>query len=100
MVIRDCIKKNREGDPNYTCLNASIKVHVKRLVGSVYWKKAENYLCEYLKRKFLKEQPSLSDKEATAKARKLAMETAAPRSTPFQPGQINELQSMLNSLRL
>ena len=46
MVIRDCAKKNKMGDPNYTSLSASMQVHLKRLVGSVYWKKAEDYFHE------------------------------------------------------
>ena len=78
MVIRDCAKKNKQGDPAYTSLSASMQIHLKRLVGSLYWKKAEDYLSQFLKQQFMKKQPGLTDGEAHLKASAMAREAAAP----------------------
>ena len=81
MVIRDCAKKNKMGDPNYTSLSASMQIHLKRLVGSVYWKKAEDYLSQFLKQQFLKKDPGLSHEQAGVKASTMAKQAAAPLPT-------------------
>ena len=34
-VIRDCAKKNKEGNPAYSCLSISMQSHLKQLVGGI-----------------------------------------------------------------
>jgi hypothetical protein len=85
MVIRVCAKNKKLGDPNYSSLNASMQIHLKRLVGSVYWKKAETYLSQYFKQQFLKKQQGMSDEQADKKARYWAKQAAAPLSTTLHP---------------
>ena len=78
MVIRDCAKKNKLGDPKYASLSASMQIHLKALVGEVYWKKAEDYLCQFLKQQYLKKSPGMGEREASYKAKEMARQAAAP----------------------
>merc|ERR1712238_441859 len=65
-VIRQCANKNKEGDPNYASLSGSMQAALKKLVGSGYWKKAEDYLAQFLITQFEKREfeKSASSKES------------------------------------
>jgi len=75
-VIRQCAKKNKEGDPNFASLSASMQSHLKKLVGETYWKKAQEYLRQYMMGQNQKQ--GMSAKEAKIKADKVAEIAAAP----------------------
>jgi len=47
-VIKECYEKNKAGDPNYP-LPTSMKTRLRETVGERYWKKAEQYLNQFLK---------------------------------------------------
>ena len=65
LVMRECAKRNRLGEPNYTSLSASIYAHLKRLVGTMHWNKAQNYCRQYIKqKKQLLEQETKERKQA------------------------------------
>ena len=75
-VIRDCAKKNKEGNPAYSCLIASVQSHLKQLVGEIYWKKAEDYLRQYLHTQYVKK--GVPHEEAKRKANATAQSAASP----------------------
>mmetsp|Transcript_3683 Transcript_3683/g.5610 ORF Transcript_3683/g.5610 Transcript_3683/m.5610 type:complete len:241 (-) Transcript_3683:132-854(-) len=75
-VIRDCAKKNKEGNPAYSCLSASMQSHLKQLVGEIYWKKAEAYLRQYLRTQYVKK--GVPHEEAKRKAIATAQSAASP----------------------
>ncbi len=75
-VIRQCAKKNKEGDPNYVSLSASMQSHLKNLVGDIYWKKAEEYLRQYLFGQYSKD--GMAHKDAKKKADEVAKSAAEP----------------------
>lgn len=75
-VIRDCARKNKEGDPSYASLSASMQSHLKTLVGDLYWKKAQDYLRQYLATQYLKS--GKTPQEARRKAEIMARSAASP----------------------
>jgi Cobalamin biosynthesis protein CobN and related Mg-chelatases len=75
-VIRDCARKNKEGNPAYSSLSASMQSHLKNLVGDLYWKKAQDYLRQYLATQYLKSGKPLQ--EARRKAELMARSAASP----------------------
>jgi hypothetical protein len=82
-VIRECAKKNKAGDPAYSSLSTSMQAHLKRLVGEAYWKKAEDYLRQYLHTQYVKkgEAPEEARRKADAMARSAASPLALDGST-------------------
>jgi len=75
-VIRDCAKKNKEGNPAYSSLSTSMQSHLKNLVGEIYWKKAEDYLRQYLHTQYVKK--GVPHEEAKRKANATAQSAASP----------------------
>ena len=75
-VIRDCAKKNKEGNPAYSSLSTSMQSHLKQLVGEIYWKKAEDYLRQYLHTQYVKK--GVPHEEAKRKANATAQSAASP----------------------
>ena len=75
-VIRDCAKKNKEGNPSYSSLSTSMQSHLKQLVGEPYWKKAEDYLRQYLHTQYVKK--GVPHEEAKRKANATAQSAASP----------------------
>jgi hypothetical protein len=75
-VIRDCARKNKEGNPSYSSLSASMQSHLKNLVGDLYWKKAQDYLRQYLATQYLKS--GKPPQEARRKAEIMARSAASP----------------------
>ncbi len=76
-VIRDCAKKNKDGNPAYSSLSASMQSHLKKLVGGTYWKKAEEYLKQYMTQQYFKAGMPIED------AKKKATEMAALAASPL-----------------
>ena len=74
-VIRDCAKKNKEGNPAYSCLSISMQSHLKNLVGGTYWKKAEKYLQHYRHAQYVKK--GVPREEAKRKANATAQSAAS-----------------------
>ena len=78
-VIRDCAKKNKEGNPAFSSLSASMQSHLKQLVGQIYWKKAEEYLKQYMTQQYAKNK-NMPLEEAKKKAAEMAESAASPLS--------------------
>ena len=79
-VIIDCAKKNENGYPGYSSLSASIQFHLKKLVGDVYWMKAEEIMRNYTIHQSIK-FGSMSVADATISAKDLARLGASPLPT-------------------
>jgi len=75
-VIRECAKKNKENAPGFSSLSASMQNHLLRAVGKHYWKKAEEYLAQYLCDQYKKKGHGQT--EAHMRARAVAKAAAAP----------------------
>ena len=75
-VIRDCAKKNKEGNPAYSSLSASMQSHLRSLVGEVYWKKVEEYLRQYLSTQYVK-SGKMNVEDAQRKANIMARSAAS-----------------------
>ena len=78
--IRVCYEKSKSGDPQFKSITESMKVRLRATVGEMHWKKAHDYLNNFLKDKGRKGQKSM---------RVLAPPVVAPQTTiptvkPFQ----------------
>ncbi len=84
-VIRECAKKNQGGDPAFASLSKAMQTRLRELVGPTYWKRAEDYLTQFLQQQYLKKQQGqpnssnmLTRKEAFEKARQVASYASSP----------------------
>ncbi len=73
-VIKMCYERNKNGDPAYTSLTASMKVHLKAAAGEAYWRQTQNYLDHFRKHK---------EKERARAARQQPQALPASRSAPI-----------------
>mmetsp|Transcript_40053 Transcript_40053/g.96654 ORF Transcript_40053/g.96654 Transcript_40053/m.96654 type:complete len:794 (+) Transcript_40053:78-2459(+) len=48
VIIKDCAERNKNKEPGYQSVTASMKTRLKELVGESYWRRAEVYLKHYL----------------------------------------------------
>ena len=74
-VIKDCAKKNKEGVEGYSSLSVSMQSHLRATVGEGYWKKAEDYLCQYLLDSYKKKR--MDHNEAFRRAKSVSAKAAS-----------------------
>ena len=77
IVIRDCAKKNKDGVAGYQSLSASMQSHLRSTVGEAFWKKAEDYLAQYLCDQY-KKKNGLDPTAAEQKSRYVTRKAAEP----------------------
>ena len=87
-VIKECARKNKEGDPAFSSLSASMQKQLKKLVdrkqGANYWAKAEDYLRQWLYNTY-KKNKKYSEEEAQRKARYTAKQASLPLDQSLPP---------------
>ncbi|KAL3785515.1 hypothetical protein ACHAW5_005269 [Stephanodiscus triporus] len=66
--IKECYDKNKSGDPQFRSLTASMKVRLRATVGEIYWKKAQDYLDHFLKKK----KRGKSTEESSSRSRRIS----------------------------
>jgi hypothetical protein len=90
-VIRECAKKNKDGVSGYQSLSASMQKHLRKEVGEQYWKKAEEYLAQYLCEQYKKKNVPAQEakKKAEAVAKKAAENLPNPAMYP-NPQQLRQ----------
>ena len=91
-VIRECAKKNKDGNPQFASLSASMQAHLKKLVGAAYWKKAEEYLKQYMTQQFVKHQgmPVEDAKKKATVVAKAAASSFIPQQQERKPPRRDE----------
>jgi hypothetical protein len=50
VIVSDCTRQNRLGDPNYTPLMDAIDRRLRDQVGEVHWRRANIYMQHYMNR--------------------------------------------------
>jgi len=76
-VIRECADENKRNNPAFASLSVSMQVRLRDLVGEAYWKKTEDYLCQFLKKDYEKKD-GMDSHQAMRKAKEVAKIAASP----------------------
>ena len=50
-IIKECVERNKCGEPGYESVTAAMRLQLKILVGEQYWKRAEAYLKHFMDNK-------------------------------------------------
>ena len=69
MIIADCTRRNRLGDPDFDPLMDAVDRRLRRHVGEVHWRKAHMYMQHYIRR----EQQASASRSCLTKPIRTAM---------------------------
>lgn len=73
-IIKDCAERNKNKEPGYQSVTASMKTRLKQLVGENYWKRAEAYLKHFLEQKAKANQSGSAPSSSTHSRQQLALQ--------------------------
>jgi len=59
-IIKECVHRNRQGEPGFESVTAAMQSRLKDLVGDHYWNRAKAHFVDYMKREHRKQQKNSS----------------------------------------